>query len=255
MKPFKISAIVCCSLSAALFGQVDLTYRYNGTSHQVTGFDLSRPYFEDADGRHFLPLEGEWGLEIKDDSFWDSCYFPSFYQLVRNRGSYSKNDQSRFYSVGLDSVSLPVGIDETSKENLALFWAADDFDSSILLLGWYDEGRVAAVGVLRTSYPLHGVLLTESFKDCLVPEAHKGGFPFICVLANDSLAIREPQRNFSTENADFLYRLACRGKVEGFSKLQYSSKELSKVNIGDDIRLIHCAALYGNVPVLKYFVG
>lgn len=255
MAKFIVSKIIFCVFVSALFSEVDLTYSFKGATHQVAGFDLSRPYFEDANGRHFLPLEGEWGLEIRDDSFWDSCYFPLFYKLVRSQVPYSKKDQSRFYSVGLDRVSLPVGIDGTSKDGRALFWEKDDFDSSILLLGWYHEDRVKTVGVLRTSNPLHGVLLTESFKQFLVPEAHIGGFPFICILANESLAIREPQRNFSPESADFLYRLACRGNVEAFSNLGYSSKKLSKANIGDEIKLIHGAALFGNMSVLKYFVG
>jgi hypothetical protein len=59
------------------------------------------------------------------------------------------------------------------------------------------------------------------------------------------------QKDF-TKNADYLYRLACVGSEEDLVKFSLTGKQLLKLRTGNNLSLMHGAALYGNVNVLEY---
>lgn len=92
------------------------------------------------------------------------------------------------------------------------------------MLGWYYDGEVTSVELFRTNKPIHAGLMDSLFKDFRIKESHMDGFPFFCVIGQDDLEVRIPQKDFANDNPDYLYRLACTGTAEDFKGLEISAK-------------------------------
>ena len=240
------------SFSSGLYGQARLIYLHDGNSYSVDGFDLTRPYFEEEGEKRYLPIEGKWGLEIQTDAFWDHCYYPRSYYLNKVHRPYAGRDGEDLLSIEFDGDVLPVIVGNDSETQGAVAWKSADFESSVVVLGWYYNNRVTSVDLVRSSSPVHSGIMDSLFKKFRISANEIDGFPFFCVLDQDSLLLKSPQIDFSTNNPYYIYRLACRGAAAEIESLNLDSKELSRLKIQDKYSLMHGAALYGNVEVLRY---
>lgn len=239
------------SFSVLCSGQARLTYHFNGTDYVVDGFDFSRPYSRVDGDKQYLPIEGAWGLVIEDESFWDECYFPKTYKIGKNITFFADKGKAGIYGIGFEEDSFPVG--ENEHAELASFWLPEDFQGSLVVLGWYFDGRVTSTGVVGADRPVNGWLLNEVFKKLRIRAEHTSGFPFFCLFSQDTLKLRPTHNNRDKSNYDYLYRLACRGTAEDFRQLGLSRGDLRKAYVDEKLSLMHGAALYGNLDVLKYF--
>jgi hypothetical protein len=235
------------TLSSPVFAVVELTYHKEGVSYAVDGFDLNRPFTEENGEKKYLPLEGTWGLQIGDESFWDSVYYPRSYILIKKHKTYSDDS----YTLAFDADNIPVA--ESGAEDFsAVKWKEEDFSNSVVGLGWYHNGAVTSVEIARTNVPIHGGIMEDAYSTFLISGNHLDGFPFIWVMDGDSLELRKPEQHFTKENPGYFYRLACRGSPEDFEALDPSPKFLSQILIHEKLTLLHGASLYGNVEVLRY---
>lgn len=238
-------------LAPGIFGSAKLTYKYDEVTYSVDGFDLARP-FSIVDGtKKYLPLDGMWGLEILNDSFWDNCHFPKTYELSRDIVSYKDSDASGRYLIRLERDEFPRQFLHSEESPLSFYWEDDQFQSTLVVLGWRSKSRISSVRLFHTNRPVSSFSINHSFKNFRVDEEDLGGHPFICLLNMDTFEPIPGRKNF-TMNADYLYRLACIGSDEDFGKLGLPKKQLLKLRIGDNLSLMHGAALYGNMSVLKY---
>ena len=247
----------CCFFAllfplSGLFGQASLVYHHEGNSYSVDGFDFTRPFYEEDGENRYLPLEGDWGLVIENESFWENCHFPRSYFLNKVHRVYAVREGEALLSIGFDGDTLPVAASSNSEKRNAVSWSSSEFTASVVVLGWYYNGEVTSVEVVRTNKPIHAGLMDSLFKDFRIKESHMDGFPFLCVIGQDDLKVRIPKKDFANDNPEYLYRLACRGAVEDFQNLEMSARDLARIKVMDKFSLMHGAALYGNVSVLKY---
>lgn len=231
-------------------GQSRLIFHFDGVRYSVDGFDFSRPFTLFDEDKQYLPIEGSWGMEIEDESFWEECYFPKTYKLGKTTRFFSDRGNVETFGIGFEEDSFPVG--ESEGTELASFWLPEDFEASLVVLGWYFNGEVTATAVVGADKPVSGWLLNEAFKNFRIEEDHLAGFPFICLFSQNTLKIRPTRKNREKSNSDYLYRLACRGTAEEFRQLGLSTGELRRVYVDDKLSLMHGAALYGNLDVLRY---
>ncbi|MDA0346304.1 MAG: ankyrin repeat domain-containing protein [Verrucomicrobia bacterium] len=239
------------TLSSPIFAVVELTYHKDGESYAVDGFDLNRPFTEENGEKKYLPLEGTWGLQIGDESFWDNVYYPRSYILIKKHKGYTDRNSSDSYTLAFDSDHIPVAGSD-AEDFSAVKWEEEDFSNSVVGIGWYYNGAVTSADIVRTHIPIHGGMMEDAYSKFLISENNLDGFPFIWVMDGDSLELRNPEQHFSKDNPGYLYRLACRGSPQDFEALGTSPKFLSKILIHEKLTLLHGASLYGNVEVLRY---
>lgn len=252
MKTYSWTVFLLIVSSSALFGQARLIYHHNGNSYVVDGFDFTRPFYQEAGENRYLPIEGEWGMEIENDQFWENCHFPRSYYLNKVHRVYAVRNGEASLSIGFDGDTLPVSDGVLAKEKNAVSWSSTDFKESVVVLGWFFNGEVTSLEIVRTNKPIHSGLMDALFKGFQIKESHADGFPFFCVIGQGDLELRSPKVDFSKDNTDYLYRLACRGSASDFEAVEMSSRELARIKVLDKFSLMHGAALYGNVEVLKY---
>jgi TonB family protein len=232
------------------FGSAILTYHHENQSFTVDGFDFTRPFHLVNGEKVYLPIEGNWGLDITNESFWDDCYFPKTYKVGQVISSYSQKERVSLFGIGFEEDNFPVGENRSSK--LASFWLPDDFKNSLVVLGWFYDGKVTSVEVVKADKPVDGWLLNDAFRGFRITEEQKSGFPFMCIFDQVSLKLR-PSINYSqSDSSDYLYRLACRGSAQVLKATQLSASDLRQVQVGEELTLMHGASLYGNMDVLLY---
>ncbi len=229
-----------------------MVYHHGGNSFAVDGFDFTRPFYQEDGENRYLPIEGEWGLEIEGASFWENCHFPRSYFLNKIHRVFAVREGEALISIGFDGDTLPVVASANSKERSAVSWSFSDFKATVVVLGWYYNDEVTSVEVVRTNRPIHSALMNSLFKDFRIKESQMDGFPFFCLIGQDDLQVRIPKKDFSKDNPEYLYRLACKGAAEDFKGLELSARNLARIKVMDKYSLMHGAALYGNVGVLKY---
>jgi len=201
--------------------------------------------------KEYLPLDGEWGLEILDESFWDSCHFPRTYELSRDFGSFKNRGNTGQYLIRLEEGEFPRQFLQSAESPLSFYWEDEFFQSALVISGWRNKNGISSVGLFHSNRPVSNFSINRSFQDFRVSEEDLGGHPFICVLNMDTFEAIHGQKDF-TKNADYLYRLACVGSEEDLVKFSLTGKQLLKLRTGNNLSLMHGAALYGNVNVLEY---
>ncbi len=231
---------------------VRLSYSLGANSIIVDGFDLSRPYAIINGERQFLPLGGEWGIEIDDQMVFEEVYYPRSYKISRIRRSYHERNEPDLFYLRFDRDEIPVWNPESSEDPYAISWKKTDFEDAVVVLGWVKKDRFVAVNITLTDRPIPVETMDTVFGKFRISAKDADGYPVIMVLDKNSVELRKPIKKFSETTEDLLYRMACRGSARAFEGIQMSGKELSKVTVHNRLSLMHGAALYGNLEVLEY---
>jgi len=236
--------ILITGMASSAICQPELVCVENGVERKIEGIEKTKPYYTENGMKIFFDKGGELFLRIKDGDVL-SWGYPTIYYIVKP----DKEGQLKAVTHLDDEAGKHVWEKITNKALLRI-WDDDSINNAKCFMAWYEPGsELIRVGNAR----LFTYEKDKSFREYLdvkVGSKQKGGFPVIFFWKDNRLI---PPKPVEADDEKIIQSFFS----EDINNIESADKLDRLVKIEDRLgnRLIHYAASFGNMDLLKNLIA